>query len=326
MGRGALCLLAALLCLAGSAAAGDGGWVQIHTRTIQIEYRTHDGYRRAAYVLVPDWYGPNRHPQLPLIISPHGRGRTGESNARLWGSLPALGSFAVVSPDGEGRLLGAMSWGARGQIDDLARMPRLVVDALPWLRIDRARVYAVGGSMGGQETLLLVARHPKLLAGAVAVDAVTDFGLQYRNFPRLGCNARCRRQVGSLGRVLQGRAREEVGGTPTSAPTSSTARSPLTFARAIAHSCVPLQVWWSRRDKIVIDPEQQSGRLVRMLRAIGSQAEIEEYVGRWIHTAVLRADRQLPLMIERLGLLPDRWGSRPKLQYRATPGAGCRTS
>ena len=55
MGRAGLCALAALLCLSVSSAAADnGGWEQIHTRTFQIQYRTHDGHLRAAYVLVPD--------------------------------------------------------------------------------------------------------------------------------------------------------------------------------------------------------------------------------------------------------------------------------
>jgi pimeloyl-ACP methyl ester carboxylesterase len=49
-------------------------------------------------------------------------------------------------------------------------MPKLVRGQLPWLRILRHRIYAFGGSMGGQETLLLVARHPRLLAGAAAFD------------------------------------------------------------------------------------------------------------------------------------------------------------
>ena len=40
MGRGGLCILVALLCLTvPTAAAEDGGWEQIHVRTIQIEYR-----------------------------------------------------------------------------------------------------------------------------------------------------------------------------------------------------------------------------------------------------------------------------------------------
>src|SRR5512133_872484 len=194
MGRGALCLLAALLCLAGSAAAGDGGWVQIHTRTIQIEYRTHDGHRRAAYVLVPDWYGPNRHPQLPLLISPHGRGVSADVNADRWGDLPALGSFAVVNPEGQGRRFARFSWGYPGQIADLARMPQIVRKALPWLRIDTTRIYTFGASMGGQESLLVLARDPSLLAGVAVFDPVTDMAKRYRDFARLRCNIRCVQQ------------------------------------------------------------------------------------------------------------------------------------
>ena len=41
----------------------------------------------------------------------------------FWGGLPAFGPFAVVNPEGQGRRLTLYSWGWRGQIDDLARMP-----------------------------------------------------------------------------------------------------------------------------------------------------------------------------------------------------------
>jgi pimeloyl-ACP methyl ester carboxylesterase len=74
-----------------------------------------------------------------------------------------------------GRKLPLASWGWRGQIADLARMPEIVHAELPWLRVDRRRIYAVGGSMGGHETLLLLGQYPKLLAGAVAFDSVTNF-------------------------------------------------------------------------------------------------------------------------------------------------------
>ena len=60
-----------------------------------------------------------------------------------------------------------------------------------WVHIDRTRLYAIGGSMGAQETLLLVGRYPHLLAGAVAVDGPADFALQYRNFARYACDAAC---------------------------------------------------------------------------------------------------------------------------------------
>ena len=60
-----------------------------------------------AHVLLPGWYGPGNNPPLPLVISPHGRGATGLSNSKFWGNMPAIGRFAVVSPDGMGRRLEA---------------------------------------------------------------------------------------------------------------------------------------------------------------------------------------------------------------------------
>src|SRR6266545_2430143 len=161
------------------------------TRQITITYRTHDGHRRNAYVLLPHGYAPGHNPAIPLVISPHGRAVTGKINTRRWGTLPTAGNFAVVNPDGFGRLLPLHSWGYSGQIADLARMPDIVEAKLPWVHVDRSRLYAIGGSMGAQETLLLAGRYPHLLAGAVAVDGPADFALQYRNFPRLKCDAEC---------------------------------------------------------------------------------------------------------------------------------------
>ena len=205
---------------------------------------------------------------LPLVISPHGRGRNGATNARLWGNLPALGNFAVVNPDGQGNKLAALSWGAEGQIDDLARMPRIVEQALP-LRIDHNRVYAIGGSMGGQEVLLLAGRHPSLLAGVVAVDPVVDFGHQYAQYPRLRCLGSCKKAYGNLGRALQSMARRETGGTPTSAPAAYAARSPLTYVKTLAGLRVQVQVWWSIKDRIVVDSDTaQAGRLCGKRRRI----------------------------------------------------------
>src|SRR5712691_10454576 len=53
---------------------GRASWDQVQVKVVTIHYKTHDGYRRAAYVVLPDWYGPGDNPPLPLIISPHGRG------------------------------------------------------------------------------------------------------------------------------------------------------------------------------------------------------------------------------------------------------------
>ena len=98
-------------------------------------------------------------------------------------------------------------------------MPRIVSAVVPWLRIDPRRVYAFGTSMGGQETLLLLARHPSLLAGAAAFDPVTNMANRYRDFGRLACNSRCLgRWHDSIGSGLRRLAREEIGGTPSTHP------------------------------------------------------------------------------------------------------------
>jgi hypothetical protein len=306
MVRGGLCTLAVLLCLAGSAAADDGGWQQIHVRTIQIEYRTHEGYLRAAYVLVPDWYGPQRHPRLPLVISPHGRGVPADDNADRWGDLPALGSFAVVNPEGQGRVFGRFSWGYPGQVADLGRMPQIVQAKLPWLRLDTSRVYAVGASMGGQESLLLLARRPALLAGVAAFDPVTNMATRYRDFPRLGCNRRCSRQWGtSLGHGLQLKAREEIGGTPRSAKHAFALRSPMTYVKQIARSGVPVQLWWSRRDRVV-NSRDQSVPFARALRRLHPRAPLHFVVGNWPHSAAMHPYSRLIPALKEFGLYPTR--------------------
>ncbi len=113
--------------LGGAAPAGAADRV----KTVEIHYRAHNGASRAAWIVLPAWYGPKDSPPIPLIISPHGRGVSGHANSRIWGTLPAEGPFAVVSPDGQGRLLGRYSWGSAGQIEDLARMPTIVAPRAP---------------------------------------------------------------------------------------------------------------------------------------------------------------------------------------------------
>jgi len=275
-------------------------------RVVTIRYRAHNGSARHAYVVLPSWYGPHRHPPLPLVISPHGRGVGARANARLWGALPARGAFMVVNPDGEGRLLPRYSWGSKGQIDDLARMPVIVRRALPWVHVDRHRIYAFGGSMGGQETLLLLARHPRLLAGAAAFDSVVDLARQYRSFRRLSCNAACRVEWnGPIGRSLQSLARTEVGGSPAARQLAYRTRSPSTYARSIASSCVPLQLWWSVKDRVVPDQRHQSEALYRRILKLKPGAPVTAFIGAWNHSAEMRANSRLPAALAAFGLLPD---------------------
>jgi poly(3-hydroxybutyrate) depolymerase len=179
-------------------------------------------------------------------------------------------------------------------------MPEIVEDALPWLRIDRHRVYAFGGSMGGQETLLLVARFPHLLAGAASFDAPTNMAARYRAFVEQ-----------PLGPSLQRLARIEIGGTPTTDPNAYAVRSPIDWARRIAFSGVPLQIWWSTRDRVVTDQRDESGLLYRMIRRLSPDAPVREFVGGWAHTTEMKSHAYLPYALSRFGLLPFRAGPPP---------------
>ncbi|MGZ4409143.1 MAG: alpha/beta hydrolase family protein [Gaiellaceae bacterium] len=270
-------------------------------RVLAISYPAHDGLSRRAYLILPAWYRPLKNPAIPLVISPHGRGVGARANIRRWGNLPARGGFAVINPEGQGRKLTLFSWGDPGEIRDLARMPQIAEHALPWLHIDRHRVYAFGGSMGGQETLLLVARFPRLLAGAAAFDAPTNMAARYRAFDRL-----------PYGDGLQSLARREIGGTPATNPGGYAIRSPLDWARKIALAGVPLQIWWSRRDRIVCDQEHESGLLYRDVRRLNPVAPVSEFVGTWAHTTEMAAHGYLPYALSRFGLLPPR--AAPSLQ------------
>ena len=163
---------------------------------------------REAVIVLPSGWGPAHQPHpLPLVISPHGRNNFGWGNAaHYWQDLPAEGPFALVCPDGLSRAHDKASdpldqppsdpslftYGYPRWIDDLARMPKIVQETLPWLQIDLERIYVLGSSMGGQETLLLAARYPRSLsggtgrlAGAAAFDSTCDLATQCGYLTRL---------------------------------------------------------------------------------------------------------------------------------------------
>lgn len=266
---------------------------------VHFSYRAHDGRIRPALLLLPSSYHGE---PIPLVISPHGRGVSAAINVRFWGDLPGEGNFAVVNPSGQGRRLGQYSWGAPGQIADLARMPQ-IVERLG-VKVDTRRIYVVGGSMGGQEALLLVARYPGLLAGAVAFDPATNMVLRYRDFAHM-----------RNGRTLQQLARLEIGGTPAQAAAAYRIRSPSAYVDAIAFSGVPLQIYWSVRDRIISDQVHEAGLLAADVLSVNPHAKLWDFEGQWRHTAEMQSNRRLPRALARFGLLP--WADIPPL-----PAAG----
>src|SRR3954465_14871464 len=178
--RMVLVLAVALSLVSAAGAAEQPVTATPNTEVRLIDYRAHDGESRPAWLFLPAGYHGQR---VPLVISPHGRGVDESDNAVFWGDLPGEGGFALIDPAGEGRRLHWYSWGAPGQIADLARMPAV---ARAWgVNVNPHRIYAVGGSMGGQETLLLAGRYPHLLAGAAAFDPATDMARRYRDFASL---------------------------------------------------------------------------------------------------------------------------------------------
>jgi hypothetical protein len=161
--------------------------------------------------------------------------------------------------------------------------------------------------MGGQETLLLVARFPHLLAGAAAFDAPTNMAARYRAFDAL-----------RFGDGLQRLARREIGGTPATDPEGYEIRSPLDWARKIAFSGVPLQIWWSSRDTTVTDQTRESGLLYRDIMRLNPFAPVTQFVGTWAHTTEMKSHGYLPFALSRFGLLPSR-GAPPANRDREHP-------
>lgn len=309
-------------------------WPFSRTRAYTLPYLAWDGKTaRQVVIVLPSGWGPEHQPHpLPLVISPHGRNNFAWGNAaHYWRELPADGPFALVCPDGLSRAHDKASdpfdqppvdpslftYGCPGYIDDLARMPKIVTAVLPWLRIDLERIYALGSSMGGQETLLLAARYPGplsagtgRLAGAAAFDAPCDLVAQCRYLtnkaPAPGVNP-----AGVAARML-----EEIGSRPKNVSTFDTAavfynaklgrhmtigqllnelplnqrrwdeRSPLHYAGRLSRLPFPLRLYWSTRDTIVGNQTRnQSGKLARAILQANPEADVRAVTGTWAHSA-----------------------------------------
>jgi hypothetical protein len=282
--------------------------VKLPIRVVRFRYRTHNGETRYALLLLPGWYGRHHDPAIPLVISPHGRNTLPISDAKRWSDLPTRGRFAVVLPAGQGRVLHLYSWGYPGQIDDLARMPQLIHKAVPWFHYQRRRIYAVGTSMGGQEALLLLAHRPRLLAGVVAFDPAVNLSNRYRHFPRTASGMRVRKLC-----------RTEVGGTPRQVPNAYRIRSPITYARQIARSHVPLELWWSTNDTVIVNQATQAGGFYRKLMHDDPEAPVLAVAGSWPHSAVASASSRLPYALARLGLMSRFWLTHDLYRWRPRP-------
>jgi polyhydroxybutyrate depolymerase len=162
-------LAAALLALAASPARGGG--------TDRRDELAHGGRTRSYTLHLPaDLAG---RPPLPLLLAFHGGGGNGRGFARYAG-LDAVADregFAVVYPDGTGRLPRILTWNAgrccgyaqERDVDDVGFALALVEHLAGELAIDRRRVWATGHSNGAMMALRLAAQASDRVAAVAAV-------------------------------------------------------------------------------------------------------------------------------------------------------------
>lgn len=275
-------LLLTALVLAAGLTAGSSAADKSATR-----WRTLDVGGETILVGTPSWYSPTRNPELPLVISPHARGGSAAKNAVRWGNLPGSRGFIVVAPSLRGRVLDERrTWGYPPAMKRLVDSPAIARRLLPWLRWDAHRVYAAGFSMGGQESLLALARRPDLFAAVSVADSVTDFLRRWYEFP-----------LSRLTRAEQPKATLELGGTPARVPWLYRRRSPAAFPRTIAFSGVPVQIWWNPEEDVVVHQQTtQSGKLSRMLQRLG--APVTPVVHHEPHGSVFRSGSSLGEIVD----------------------------
>ena len=106
-----------------------------------------------------------------------------------------------------------------------------------------------------------------------------------------------------LGLSIQKLARLEFGGIPRARHDVWADRSPIYYARELAASGVPLQIWWSTHDQIVTNQASESGLLYRAIKHLNPRAPVSQVVGTWRHTAEMHPWGRMPLALARLGLL-----------------------
>ncbi len=245
-------------------------------QVIAVPYRSWNNRARYATVVLPRDYAPGTNEALPCIVEPHGRDTSPLRPASQWGDLPTTERFMIICPDSSGRRLPFTSWGVDGQLQDIAEIVDVVESSLPWVHVDHQRLYLVGISMGGQETLCTLARYPDRFAAGLCVDGNADLAARYREFPFVGMGD------------SQALMRREVGGRPGEVPWLYKRRSSTPFAGTLATCGVPIGIWWSKDDTIGYhQAETQTGYLYRRIKSLAPDAPVVQVIGRGKHGTML---------------------------------------
>ena len=175
-GRSPLLATAVLLALAAGAARGEES-----DRRGELP---HGGRTRSYALHLPP--GFEARGALPLLLAFHGGGGNGRGFARYAG-LDALADregFAVVYPDGTGRLPRILTWNAgrccgyaqEKGVDDVGFATALVDRLAGELAIDRRRVWATGHSNGAMMAYRLAAEASERIAAVATVAGAMNLG------------------------------------------------------------------------------------------------------------------------------------------------------
>ena len=185
--------------------------VDAKTVILRTWYDTWNGHRRAMTILFPR-AAEDTGRVLPLLVAAHPAGGASTCVDQM-ATLAGRFNFVLACLDGQGDSTRAFSYGAPGQIADLAAAPHLIAGRLPGMKLDARKLYLVGSSMGGTEALLVGLRYPGAYRETVALDPITDLGFRFNSLPL----------------VRRNQLEAECGGPPTVKDPCYLARSPMAY-------------------------------------------------------------------------------------------------
>jgi len=297
-------LVVVILCLAGPLAA-QASWravpdpsarpdvpavtvrqdVDAKTVVLRTWYDTWNGHRRAMTILFPR-AAENTGQVLPLLVAAHPAGGASTCVDQM-ATLAGRFNFVLACLDGQGDSTRAFSYGAPGQIADLAAAPNLIAGRLPGMKLDARKLYLVGSSMGGTEALLVGLRYPGAYRETVALDPITDLGFRFNSLPL----------------VRRSQLEAECAGPPALKGQCYVVRSPMAYLGKRALGSAVLNVWYSTADPVSGAP-QQVPKFLTAERPLMLPGQLVDRVGTWGHGALWDlADHRAAWLID-LGLVP----------------------
>lgn len=187
----------------------------------------------ASFYFPPSWREGDG--KIPMLVTLHSwsYGYTKKDPASWAASECASRGWAMLYPHFRGPNKTPQGCGSDLAVQD-------IVDQIEWAiknrPVDPDRVYILGGSGGGHMTMLMVARHPGLFAGAYAACGISDLARWYRE-----CMTK-------LYPVYADMMEKACGGTPDENPGEYARRSPLTYLSSVRSGSVPFSIVAGIRD------------------------------------------------------------------------------